>query len=58
MSDNSLYQEARSHLAYLRMAAAAEALPAAAWHEPNLLAGDLVTDVVVPVRLRFDAQQG
>ena len=28
MSDNSLYQEARSHLAYLRMAAAAEALPA------------------------------
>jgi DNA replication protein DnaC len=28
MSENSLYQEARSHLAYLRMAAAAEALPA------------------------------
>lgn len=28
MSDNSIYQEARSHLAYLRMAAAAEALPA------------------------------
>jgi DNA replication protein DnaC len=28
MSDNSLYQEARSHLAYLRMASAAEALPA------------------------------
>jgi DNA replication protein DnaC len=28
VSDNSLYQEARSHLAYLRMAAAAEALPA------------------------------
>ncbi len=28
MSYNSLYQEARSHLAYLRMAAAAEALPA------------------------------
>ena len=28
MSDNSLYQEARSHLAYLRMAASAEALPA------------------------------
>jgi DNA replication protein DnaC len=28
MSDNSLYQEARSHLAYLRMTSAAEALPA------------------------------
>ena len=28
MSENSLYQEARSHLAYLRMPAAAEALPA------------------------------
>jgi DNA replication protein DnaC len=28
MSDNSLYQEARTHLAYLRMASAAEALPA------------------------------
>jgi DNA replication protein DnaC len=28
MSDNSIYQQARSHLAYLRMAAAAEALPA------------------------------
>jgi DNA replication protein DnaC len=28
MSDNSVYQQARSHLAYLRMAAAAEALPA------------------------------
>ncbi len=28
MSDNSLYQQARGHLAYLRMAAAAEALPA------------------------------
>ncbi|HEX3980172.1 MAG TPA: ATP-binding protein, partial [Acidimicrobiales bacterium] len=28
MSENSLYQEARSHLAYLRVAAAAEALPA------------------------------
>ena len=27
MSDNSIYQQARSHLAYLRMAAAAEALP-------------------------------
>ncbi|MGH9207937.1 MAG: ATP-binding protein [Acidimicrobiales bacterium] len=27
MSDNSVYQQARSHLAYLRMAAAAEALP-------------------------------
>jgi DNA replication protein DnaC len=28
MSDNSIYQQARSHLAYLRMASAAEALPA------------------------------
>ena len=28
ISDNSLYQQARGHLAYLRMAAAAEALPA------------------------------
>ena len=28
MSDNSVYQQARSHLAYLRMTAAAEALPA------------------------------
>src|SRR5271154_188563 len=28
MSDNSIYQQARGHLAYLRMAAAAEALPA------------------------------
>jgi DNA replication protein DnaC len=27
MSDNSIYRQARSHLAYLRMAAAAEALP-------------------------------
>ena len=27
MSDNSIYQQARSHLAYLRLAAAAEALP-------------------------------
>ena len=37
MSDNSIYQQARSHLAYLRMAAAAEALPGeleyAATHE-------------------------
>jgi hypothetical protein len=28
MSEQSVYQQARSHLAYLRMAAAAEALPA------------------------------
>jgi DNA replication protein DnaC len=28
MTENSIYQQARSHLAYLRMAAAAEALPA------------------------------
>jgi DNA replication protein DnaC len=28
MSDNSIYQQARSHLAYLRLTAAAEALPA------------------------------
>ena len=28
MSDNSIYQQPRSHLAYLRLAAAAEALPA------------------------------
>ncbi len=27
MSDNSTYQELRGHLAYLRLAAAAEALP-------------------------------
>jgi DNA replication protein DnaC len=32
MSDNSIYQQARSHLAYLRMAAAAEALPAELEH--------------------------
>ena len=28
MSDQSFYQQARSHLAYLRMAAVVEALPA------------------------------
>ncbi len=28
MIDNSIYQQARSYLAYLRMASAAEALPA------------------------------
>jgi hypothetical protein len=28
MSENSTYQELRGHLAYLRLAAAAEALPA------------------------------
>jgi hypothetical protein len=32
MSENSMYQEIRSHLAYLRLGAAAEALPSELEH--------------------------